>query len=158
MAGRKSSRCPECGAREGTCFARFEEFLAKEFQDPAYGSVHHLTVSAYLLQHSSQLTSEGWLHERQLLRDFLLKGLAPDQVRRQNADYLDSGLRTFKIKSRDGGPLFPRVKWSKTILDVSSRSANQYCDDVRAWATATLLDSEKIAVQLAGGDQRTPMA
>ncbi len=146
MAGRKSSRCPECGAREGTCIARFQEFLAKEYQDPAYGSVHHLTVSAYLLQHSSQLTREGWLHERHLLRDFLVNGLTPDQVRRQNADYVDNSRRTFRIKSRDGAPLFPRIKWSKTILGVSSQGPERYCEDVTAWARATLVDSEKIDI------------
>ena len=32
-----------------------------EYVDPAYGAVHHLTVAAYMLQHSSQLSREGWL-------------------------------------------------------------------------------------------------
>ncbi len=146
MAGRKSSRCPECGAREGTCTARFEEFLAREFENPAYGAVHHLTVATYMLQHSSRLTREGWLYERQLLRDFLAYGKSPDLVRNQYGHLIDNGKRQFKIKSRDGLPLFPRAKWTLTILDVSSEDADRYVRDITAWAMATLADCEKMIV------------
>ncbi len=146
MVGKKSSRCPECGAREGTCTARFEEFLAREFEDPAYGAVHHLTVTTYLLQHSSQLTREGWRHERELLRDFLIHKKPPAMVRSQNEDLIDSSKRTFKIKSRGGAPLIPHMKWARTILDVWSGNPEQYCADVNAWARATLDDCETIVI------------
>ena len=62
--------CPECGAPAGKCESRYHECLVKEFSEPGYGAVHHLTVSAYMLQHSSKLTREGWLFERDLLNDF----------------------------------------------------------------------------------------
>ena len=65
--------CPECGAPDSACEACFNECLVKEFEDAAYGVVHHLTVAAYMLQHSSKLTREGWLHERNLLREFLVE-------------------------------------------------------------------------------------
>ncbi len=146
MAGKKSSRCPECGAREGTCTARFEEFLAREFQDPAYGAVHHLTVAAYMLQHSSHLTREGWLYERELLGDFLVHNKPVEQARAEGEELLDSGKRKFKIKSRDGAPLFPRFKWARTILDVHFDTPSEYCEAVTAWARATLADCEKIEV------------
>ena len=69
--------CPECGAADNLCQSRFDEFLVLEFTDPGYGAVHHLTVTAYMLQHSSKLTREGWLHERELLREFLVENKPP---------------------------------------------------------------------------------
>ena len=69
--------CPECGAPDLLCKTRFDEFLVLEFTDTGYGAVHHLTVTAYMLQHSSQLTREGWLHERELLREFIIENKPP---------------------------------------------------------------------------------
>src|SRR5919108_6330760 len=69
--------CPECGAPNSACETRFHEFLIKEFENPSYGAVHHLTVTAYMLQHSSKLSREGWLHERDLLREFLVEKKPP---------------------------------------------------------------------------------
>jgi hypothetical protein len=58
--------CPECGAPNAACATRFDECLVLEFSNAGYGAVHHLTVAAYMLQHSSKLTREGWLHMRGL--------------------------------------------------------------------------------------------
>jgi hypothetical protein len=48
--------CTRCGAvvSGGTagCLRLFQEVLALEYTDPAYGAVHLLTVDAYALQHS----------------------------------------------------------------------------------------------------------
>lgn len=136
--------CSECGAPDDACEARFDECLVKEFEDPRYGRVHNLTVSAYMLQHSSKLTREGWLYERDLLRDFIINGAAPDQIRKENRDVLDSSSRTFKIKSRTGKPVIPQTSWSKTILDVRLDNPTDYCEDVIAWASATLADAEEV--------------
>ena len=67
------SNCPECGAPENLCQARFDEFLVLEFTDAGYGAVHHLTVAAFMVQHSSKMTPEGWRYERDLLREFLVE-------------------------------------------------------------------------------------
>jgi hypothetical protein len=90
---------------DSLCKERFDEFLMLEFTDAGYGSVHHLTVAAYMLQHSSKLTREGWLHERELLKKFLVENKPPAFIRQQNKDLVDSGKRTFKIKSNDGKPV-----------------------------------------------------
>ena len=82
--------CPECGAADSVCETRFHECLTREFEDPAYGAVHHLTVAAYMLQHSSKLTREGWLHERELLKEFLVENYPPELIRKQNKDLVDS--------------------------------------------------------------------
>ena len=138
--------CPECGAPETLCQTRFDEFLALEFTNAGYGAVHHLTVTAYMLQHSSKLTREGWLHERELLREFLGENKSPAFIRKQNRDLVDSGKRTFKIKSRDGLPVINKTTWVKTILDVRTENAEVYCADVSAWARSALEESEEIAV------------
>ncbi len=134
--------CPECGAPEVLCQTRFDEFLALEFTDAGYGAVHHLTVTTYMLQHSSKLTREGWLHERELLREFLVENKPPAFIRKQNRDLVDSGKRTFKIKSRDGLPVINKTTWVKTILDVRVENAEDYCADVSAWAMAVLEDAQ----------------
>jgi hypothetical protein len=91
--------CPECGALGDACEARYQACLVKEFTDAQYGAVHHLTVAAYMLQHSSRLTPEGWLYEREILREFLLENKPPAIIRKQHKAAVDSGRRSFKITS-----------------------------------------------------------
>ena len=134
--------CLECGALD--CQIYFDEFLVLEFTDAGYGSVHHLTVAAYMLQHSSKLTREGWLHERELLREFLVENKPPAFIRKQNRDLVDSGKRTFKIKSRDGLSVINKSTWTKTIIDVRTENAEVYCADVSAWARAVLDEAQGI--------------
>jgi hypothetical protein len=141
------SDCPECGAAGATCQTRFDELLVLEFSAAGYGTVHHLTVAAFMLQHSSRLTMEGWLYERDLLREFLVENKPPAFIRHQNRDKLDSGKREFKIKSKTGQPVIYKTGWTKTILDVRTEDGSTYCDDVTAWARAVLLDSETIEQQ-----------
>ena len=138
--------CPECGAPDNTCEAHYHECLVKEFTDPGYGAVHHLTVATYMLQHSSKLTKEGWLHMRGLLREFLSEKKPPALIRKQSKDIVDSGKRTFKIASKDGQPKIRRARWTKTVLDVRMENAEAYCADVNAWARAALADAEQVEI------------
>lgn len=133
--------CPECGAFGSLCQTRFDEFLALEFSDPGYGAVHHLTVAAYMLQHSSKLTREGWLEMCQLLHEFLVENKAPAAIRQQNKDKVDSGKRQFKIKSKTGKRIITKSNWTKTICDVRTEDAQRYCADVTEWARAALVES-----------------
>jgi hypothetical protein len=136
--------CVECGAPGNSCEEHFNECLAREFENPGYGRVHNLTVSTYMLQHSSKLTRAGWMYERDLLREFLVGNKSPEDIRHEKKDIVDSGRRTFKIKSRSGLPVIPGTEWSKTVLDVRLEKPEEYCEDVIAWARATLADSEPI--------------
>jgi hypothetical protein len=138
--------CPECGAIENLCKTRFDEFLVLEFTDAGCGTVHHLTVAAYMLQHSSKLTREGWLHMRQLLREFLVENKSRAFIRKQNKDLVDSGKRTFKITSKNGVPVINKSTWTKTILDVRAENAEVYCADVTAWARSVLDEGETVAI------------
>ena len=136
--------CPECGAPD--CRSRFDEFLVLEFSDPAYGAVHNLTVATYMLQHSSKLTREGWLHERELLREFLVENRSPEFIRKQYKDLVDSGKRKFKITSTDGLPKIDKTTWTKTIVDVHTDDALTYCEDIRTWARCVLEDARNLEV------------
>ena len=136
--------CPECGANGSLCKERFDECLALEFSNMRYGAVHHLTVSAYMLQHSSRLTRAGWLHERKLLSEFLVENKPPSFIRKQNRDLVDSGKRTFKFKSRDGKPVIQKSSWARTILDVHMGDPETYCTDITAWARSVLEEAETI--------------
>jgi hypothetical protein len=139
--------CRECGAAELRCEAQFHKFLALEYSDAAYGAVHHLNVAAYMLQHSSKLTAEGWLVERDLLKRFLVVGASPSEARRKIASDVDSGRRAFTIRSNDGRPLFDRPAWSSTILNVRYDGPQNYCSDITDWARATLVDSEQVRLE-----------
>lgn len=141
-----SMRCPECGAPDAACEIRFHECLALEFQDPAFGVVHHLTVTAYMLQHSSQMTREGWIHQREILHQLLIEDKPPAFIRQQNKDLVDSGKRAFKIKSKDGKPVINKTTWTKTVLDIRMENAEEYCEDVIAWASFVLQDAETITI------------
>jgi len=138
--------CPECGVMDYLCRSRFEELLALEFTDASYGAVHHLTVATYMLQHSSNLTREGWLYERDRLREFLVENKPPSLIRAERKVALDSGERDFSIKSKDGRRVIMKSDWRRTIMDVHMETAEQYCEDVIAWARSALDESEKIAV------------
>lgn len=138
--------CPECGALDILCQARFDEFLVLEFTDAGYGAVHHLTVAAYMVQHSSKMTREGWIYERDLLREFLVEKKTPAMIRKQIKDAVDSRKRTFKFKSKTGMPVISKTKWQKTILDVRSENADVYCADITAWARSVLEEAEAITL------------
>ena len=99
------STCSECNnplTDSLTCQEHFHQLLFWENEVPEYGEVHHLTVLCYHLQHPSLYSPEGLAYARKLLADFLVHGLSPADVRRQNKDQVDSGKRQLKITSRPG--------------------------------------------------------
>ena len=138
--------CPECGASDNLCQTRFDECLVLEFTDAGYGAVHHLTVAAYMVQHSSKMTREGWLFERDLLKEFLVENKSPEYIRKQNKDVVDSGKRKFKIKSKTGLPVIDKTTWKKTILDVRAENAKVYRENITAWARSVLEEAEALEV------------
>lgn len=140
------SNCPECGAPNTLCQTRFDEFLVLEFTDAGYGAVHHLTVATFMVQHSSRMTREGWMYERDLLREFLVENKPPQLVRKQIKNSVDSGKRTFKFKSKTGVPVINKITWAKTILDVRAENAEVYREDISAWARSVLEETEKLNV------------
>lgn len=126
--------CPECGALDSLCRERFYEFLGLEFSDPEYGTVHHLTVMVFMLQHSSRQTCEGWLGMRDLLDEFLVQGKPPELVRMQTKYLVDNGNRNYTNKSTDGQLLIEPSIWNKTALDIRMDDSQIYHLTVTDWA------------------------
>ncbi len=143
------SSCPLCGALlhdDSTCRSVFEQFLTLEFSDPAYGAVHFLTVSCYMIQHAEYTPSAlAWIEGT--LRDYLDKGLTPQQLRRQVARQTDPHNRKWKVNRSPGDPPQPQVAWSMTIMDVADHYHNDpstYCQLITQWARLTLRDMQPL--------------
>jgi hypothetical protein len=131
------SVCPECGAplREGkSCQQRFEELLALEFENPGgAGSVHHLTVLCYMLQHN-QYSDEAAAWAQAALKAVLEDGLSPSQLRYRSRKPLDQTVRTWKVT---GSTAVTRgLRWPVTISDVALGDAAGHNQRVMAWAQA----------------------
>jgi hypothetical protein len=141
MAVKKS--CPECGAawEQGeTCQDYFHQMLFWENEHPEYGEVHHLMVLCYYLQHPSLYSPEGLAYGKQLLADFLERGLSPQEVRQRRRGQVDSGKREWKVKGKPGARgSYPRpIQWAMTAKDVVAGGADQYCENVCKWARSIL--------------------
>ena len=145
MASAATNICPECGAAPApgeSCEERFHRCLALEYEDWAgYGAVHHLTVPAYMLQHPSRYSREGWLEARRLLAAFLA-GESPAEVRKRNRARLEGGRRPWRMSGGEGIARPAGVTWSRTIADVRLDDPAAYRADVAAWARAVLAETE----------------
>lgn len=135
-------QCPECGAAtaEGrTCREYFDQMLYWENEDPSRDEVHHLMVLCYYLQHPSLYSAEGLAHGRELLADFVARGLTPQEVRRKNREQVASGSRAWSITARpdNTGAYERRIVWTMTAADVVAGGPAEYVENVRQWAEVT---------------------
>lgn len=94
--------CPHCGVE--ACEAKFQECLDRDFADPDYGVVHHLTVGAYMLQHSRYLDENvaGTV-------DFLLRHLdrAPGESAKRDIRRWTDGPRRVARRGEESAPVRP---------------------------------------------------
>jgi hypothetical protein len=139
----EKQHCPECGAAwadGNACTEAFHQMLFWEAEDPALGVVHHLTVLCYHLQHPSLYSPETLNGAKQLLIDFVERGVSPQTVRQRDRTKLDSGNRSWKIKGTAGshGAYSNPIRWSMTAPDVTARGMEHYQENVRAWAQSIL--------------------
>ena len=120
--------------KRGEC--HFYQMLAWEHEKPSNWTVHHLTVLSYHLQHPSLYSPEGLRGAIGLLDDFVGRGLAPQEVRKQNRAAVDSNQRRWKITGRpDSHGAYDRpVHWTMTAANVIENGIDNYCNSVRAWA------------------------
>ena len=137
--------CPYCGVEESrdiSCRAIWENFLALEFTDPAYGQVHFFTVAAYQIQHQGYSQAAlAWIAEH-LLR--ALQGEPVDRIRTAAQSAEDQRFRTEKIERQPQEPQLEPVNWRMTILDVyvHMQDAESYCLWIRRWAQAVYEDMQ----------------
>lgn len=140
------SPCQHCGARfpQGSaCEEQFHISQIHEFEDPAYGAVHHLSVPSYMLQHN-RYSRRGWLEVRALLHRFVFTGLTPQMARRELAISASSTNRDWSLTKGEKLAGVEQIDWSLTMANVRRDSAAHYCSDVTDWARAVLLDSERL--------------
>ncbi|QZT64677.1 DUF5946 family protein [Mycolicibacterium austroafricanum] len=123
--------CPHCGVE--ACEARFQDCLERDYTDPGYGVVHHLTVGAYMLQHNSFLDENiaGTV-------DFLLRHLdqTPDESAKRAIRRWADGPRRVARRDEHTSPSAPQGGWTSSIADVDVTTAEAYRTTVRAWAAA----------------------
>ena len=140
------SKCPKCSAEyqaDDDCRSRFEQCLALEYENPtAFGAVHHLTVTCYMLQHN-EYSHQAWLDAREMLRQFVVDGVAPAVMRKRNQDKLRGAKRRTSITKGARVPKFDAITWTRTIADVRLNDAEDYCADVKQWAAAVLADTQR---------------
>jgi hypothetical protein len=137
--------CPECGADwrdEITCQDHFHQMLYWENEYPGHGTVHHLMVVCYHLQHPSLLSPEWLEWGKEMLAGFVERYLSPETVHRRDRMKLDSSKRTWKLKAtpeRKGCYERP-VRWTMTAQGVVVSGAGEYINSVRTWAGSILGD------------------
>jgi hypothetical protein len=132
--------CPECGAAWDagqSCETCFHQMLFWEAEYPADGAeVHHLMVLCYHLQHPSLYSPESLKEARRLLVEFIENDASPIEVRKHNRARVDSSRRNWKIKGTavSHGSYAHAMVWKITAANVVADGAENYCNNVRAWA------------------------
>lgn len=137
-------KCPQCGATiqlNQQCRDLFNLCLAVEFEHPTtYGTVHHFTVTNYMLQHN-EYSKEGWLEARQMLAEFIQQGITPADIRRRNLSRFDSRNRKWSLTKGAKLSEFDAIVWSRAISDVRLDTPEIYCTDIKLWAASILVDT-----------------
>ena len=147
VIGKRVASCPLCGAKYvagGQCSERFEKCLAKDYEDPAYGAVHHLIVLCYMMQHAGY-SKAGWFEARDLLRKFVVENASPVEVRQRNAKRFANEQRDWYVRDENDWGQLAEIEWELTIADVSLNTAVEYCASAMRWAKSVLEQSERLS-------------
>jgi len=147
----KMPKCSWCGADlidHEPCQQRFERCMAMEFENPAtFGSVHHLTVTCYMLQHNAY-TRHAWLEARKMIAQFIQEGIAPAELRMRNQTRLDGKQRNWSVTRGAKLVEFNEIAWTRTIADICLDNPDIYCVGVKLWAASVFADTEALIQKL----------
>jgi hypothetical protein len=127
------------------CQSLFDELLALEFSDMAYGAVHFLTGACFMIQHNRYSDEAlAWIEDK--LRAHLERGVPIHQVRRQAARETQQATRTWRVERQPGARQLPEVAWSMTIADAfaARNDAERYRQVVTEWARAVLQEMQSL--------------
>lgn len=120
--------CRHCGVDQ--CEAKFHDCLARDYTDPDYGAVHHLTVSAYMLQHNAYADEMSGP-----MASFVLNHLDEPPSEQTKRDIRGRTNGAQQVARRGPAPpICPPNGWSLTIADVDVETGDGYRATVRAWA------------------------
>ncbi len=122
--------------------------MALEYENPiAWGAVHHLTVTCYMLQHNAY-SGDVWLEARKMLAQFIQEGVSPAAMRERNRARFDSAHRSWSVTKGAKLSEFEMLVWSCTIADVRLDDPETYCSDIKLLAISVLTDSETLMRKL----------
>ena len=138
--------CDECRGKlfDGkVCRDYFEEMITWDFEDfMGAGTVHHLTVLCYSLQHPTSYSQKGLSDAKEFLTEFVLKKASFEEHDKRNRERLSSNVRDWKIKgtAEDYGtyPIVP--KWTIHTSDVAIPGKEGYEARVQSWAESVYKD------------------
>jgi hypothetical protein len=136
MGGEGARVCAECGAplaASVTCREIFDQMMALEFQHfTTYGSVHHLSVLCYNVQHPAGYTDDYWRYAAALLTEAVEGEMPAEVLRARMRGETAPGRRAMKIR---GAPEMAHAHaWTMRCGDIPLDDADRYTAGVRAWA------------------------
>lgn len=120
----ESSLCPECGAKleKGkSCRDYFNQMLVWDFEDfSGAGSVHHLTVLCYHLQHPSLYSPVALNAAKIFLKSIIENNLTAHELLEQNRQDLSKQKKNFSIKgtTNSHATYLRPIIWSMTVINV----------------------------------------
>ena len=135
-----TSVCHECGAilPEGkTCKDYFERMITWDFEDfTGAGTVHHLTVLCYSLQHPSVYSRRGLEDAKEFLEEFVSENASFEEHDKRNRHRLSSSVRDWKIAGtpEDHGMYDSVPQWTIRTPDVAISGKEGYEARVQKWA------------------------
>lgn len=139
------SKCPGCGAlfediqgpthryleSSPGCWAAYGEVLVREYSDPAYYSIHRLTVDSYAVQHPGQPSPQSIQSVAVHLISLCLVLEHNLELQRATAAMQTA----VKTKGRFVWLTPPASPGTVTVVDVrAAQDAEQHARIVRAWA------------------------
>ena len=140
--------CNECGApvsKGNACKDYFEQMITWDFEDfTGAGTVHHLTVLCYNLQHPSNYSKRGLEDAKNFLKEFVVKKASFEEHDRRNRKRLSSSVRDWKISGtpEDHGGYTVIPQWSIRTPDVTIGGKEGYEARVEKWAESVYKDLE----------------
>ena len=120
--------CPRCGACG--CRAAFDACLVLDYSDSRYGTVHHLTVATYMLQHG--IYADGVTADA---ARFIIRHIdrPPDPyTMKELRRHTDGATKVVSPDSATSQRL--QREWPYTIRDVDTSNEHTYRRTVRRWA------------------------
>ena len=119
----------EIGPREW--HEKFMECLGKEFSNKEYFSVHHLLVLCYMIQCDAY--NDKYKEKAYKILDKFIDGKEPKDIIIENKLFFDEKNNVSIKKEKDKCEIKSN-KWEKTIMDIRTDNAENYCNDVKSWA------------------------
>ncbi len=142
----KIQQCSECGASlrgVENCRDYFNQMLVWDFEDfNGAGSVHHLTVLCYHMQHPSLYSRVALTHAKQFLKEVIQNNLSAKELLEKSREFLVTKVNDSSVKGSPGnhGTYSLKILWSMTADKVIADGLGMYQTHVNEWAQSIYND------------------